>query len=144
MPLKSVKTLPLLALTLLLALATALPATADTQLPGPRTHTDPSSVDNTVTAQATSPKLLIFKSATTSSGVRKGYLAVRAECNVRCDVDVTATAKINGKKRIIGTGQRSLPAKAVRIIKVKIRSDVKQRVQNGLKFSFDGSAIAPR
>jgi hypothetical protein len=130
----------------LLMLALAVPAVASAQtLPEQRTHTDaaadvdpgalPAGADDAEDA----PRLTMLKSVTTAKLVKQGYLAVKARCNIKCSVTVVAMAKIKGKKREIGTATKKLPAKATRVIKIKIRSDVRREIQAGRGFSFEGT-----
>ena len=138
-----------LLITALLALALAVPAAASAQaLPDQRTHTDAAAdIDpGAAPAGATddddaedAPRLTLLKSATTAKLVKEGYLAVRARCNMKCSVTVVATAKIKGKKREIGTTTKKLPANKIRVIKIKIRSDVRREIQAGRGFSFEGT-----
>jgi hypothetical protein len=114
------------------ALVAAPTAWADTPLPGVRTHVDPAGV----TTQPSSPELTLIDPDTDAGDVRRGYLYVRLRCNQRCDVDVTAAARINGKWRDVGTASKTLPANKVRRVKVKIRSDVARRIAAGAKYRF--------
>ena len=63
-------------------------------------------------------------------------------CNLPCVVAVVATGKVNKKSRVLGSAEKTLPAGKVRTIKIRIRSDVKKLVQNGLKFQFDATPSA--
>ena len=113
------------------ALAVCAPAAvADTPLPDARTHVDPAGAD------ADSPKLTFLASDTDAADVRRGYLYVRARCDARCEVEVTATTKIRGKQRTVATATKTLPANTVRRIKLRIRSDARRRIAAGAKFRF--------
>src|SRR3954470_15843725 len=103
-------------------LAVAPSALADTPLPDPRTHVDVAAAD------PNSPRLTFLESDTDAADVRRGFLFVRARCDARCDVEVTATAKIGGKQREVASAIKTLAANAVRRIKLKIRSDVRRRI----------------
>jgi hypothetical protein len=105
-------------------------ASADTPLPDARTHVDPAG------AAADSPKLTFLESDTSAADIRRGFLYVRARCNARCVVEVTATTKISGKQREVASTEKTLPANKVRRIKLKIRSDVRRRLAAGATFRF--------
>src|SRR3954454_13756454 len=83
--------LPALFVAALLVPASRAPA--DTPLPDARTHFDPAGA----AADPDAPRLTLFESDTDARDVRRGYLYVRARCDARCDVEVTATTKIAGK-----------------------------------------------
>jgi hypothetical protein len=127
-----------------LAVVAIVPVAGATPLPAPTTHQDPGSQVDAVPAQATgdAPRITLFRSSTTSALVKQGYLAVDVRCNVRCAVAVVATGKVNKKSRELGSAEKILPAGKVRTIKIRIRSDVKKLVQNGLKFQFDATPSA--
>ena len=113
------------------ALLTVAPnAMADTPLPDARTHVDPAGAD------ADAPKLTFLESDTNAKDIRRGYLYVRARCDARCVVEVTATTKISGKQREVASVEKTLPANKVRRIKLKIRSDVRRRLASGATFRF--------
>jgi hypothetical protein len=130
----------------LLLLALALPATAGAQaLPDSRTHVDSSAEVGAVPAGTNdddavdSPRLTLLRSATTAKHVKQGYLVVQARCNLRCEVEIVATAKIGGKKRDIASTTKTLRANKTTTIKLKIRSDVRREIQAGRGFTFEGT-----
>lgn len=118
-------------------LATAPSALAGTPLPEARTHVDPAGAD------PEAPKLTFLESDTDAADVRRGYLYVRARCDARCDVEVSATTKIGGKQREVATATKTLPANTVRRIKLKIRADVRRRLAAGAKFRFTAVPLPP-
>ena len=120
------------------ALVAIVPVAGATPLPPPTTHQDPASEVNATPAQASNdaPRITLIRSSTTSKLVRQGYLSVDVRCNLRCVVNVVATGKVNKKSRVLGSTEKTLPANKVRTIKIRIRSDVKKLVQNGLRFKF--------
>jgi hypothetical protein len=120
-------------------LAIAPGASADTPLPDPRTHVDPAGAAPNPEA----PKLTLLESDTDAGDVRRGFLYVRARCDARCDVEVTATTKISGKQREVATATKTLPANKVRRIKLKIRSDVRRRLATGAIFRFTAVPFPP-
>jgi hypothetical protein len=142
MRLKS-RLIPLFAL-VALAVAALSPAAGADPLPAPGTHTDAAAQVEAVPAQASdaAPRITRFKSVTTAKLVQQGYLAVEARCNVACVVAVVATGKIKGKTRELGSADKTLAANESRMIKIRIRSDVKKLVQGGLKFKFDATPSA--
>ena len=75
--------------------------------------------------------------------MRAGYLYARARCDARCDVEVTASMKINGKRRKIGSAVKTLPANTVRRIKIRIKSDVARRISAGQKFRLTALPLPP-
>ena len=122
----------------LVGLAAVAPvAVADTPLPEARTHIDSAAAD------PDAPKLTFLESDTDAADVRRGYLYVRARCDARCDVEVTATTKISGKQREVASATKALPANTVRRIKLKIRSDVRRRIAAGAKFRFTAVPLPP-
>ena len=124
--------------------AVAPSALAQNSVPQVRTHVDPAEGTATqAAADPDAPRLTLLKSDTDAADVRRGYLYVRARCDARCDVEVTATAKISGKRRQIAKATRTLPANAVRRIKLKIRSDVRRRIAAGARFSFRATPFPP-
>jgi hypothetical protein len=133
----------LLALAAITALA-LVPVAGATPLPAPTTHQDPGSQVDAVPAQASTdvPRITLFRSSTTAKLVKQGYLAVDVRCNLPCVIDVVASGKVNKKSRVLGSAEKTLPAGKVRTIKIRIRSDVKNLVQNGLKFRFDATPSA--
>src|SRR4051812_2624614 len=85
------------------ALITVAPgASADTPLPDARTHVDPAGA----APDPEAPKLTLLESDTDAGDVRRGYLYVRARCDARCDVEVTATTKIAGKQRDVAAATK--------------------------------------
>lgn len=120
------------------ALLIAAPsAMADAQLPEARTHIDPAGAD------PDAPRLTFLESDTDAADVRRGYLYVRARCDARCEVEVTATTKIGGKQREVAAATKTLPANTVRRIKLRIRADVRRRIAAGAKFRFTAVPLPP-
>jgi hypothetical protein len=114
------------------ALALGAPSAASaTALPDARTHVDPAGAD------ADAPKLTFLESDTNAADVRDGYLYIRARCDARCEVEVTATTKVGSKQRQVAKATKTLPANRVRRIKMRIRSEYRQRIANGAKFRFN-------
>jgi hypothetical protein len=121
-------------------LALAPGAMAGTPLPDARTHVDPAGA----APDPESPKLTLLDPDTNANDVRRGFLYVRARCDVRCDLEVTASVKLNGKQRDVGTTTRTLPANKVRRIKIKVRSSsVRTRIANGLAYRFTAVPLPP-
>jgi len=114
------------------ALVAAPSAGAETPLPDARTHVDPAGA----ATENASPKLTLIDPDTDAGDVRRGYLYLRVRCDMRCDIDVTAATRINGKWRDVATASKTLPANKVRRVKLKIRSDVRRRIVAGAKFRF--------
>ena len=113
---------------------------ADTPLPDARTHVDPAGA----TPDPEAPKLTLLDPDTDAGDVRRGFLYVRARCDARCELEVTASVKISGKQRDVGTATRTLPAKKVRRIKIRIRSsDVRRRIAKGLPYRFTAVPLPP-
>jgi hypothetical protein len=112
-------------------------ATADTALPDARTHVDPAGAD------PDAPQLTFLESDTDAADVRRGFLYVRARCDARCEVEVTATTKIGKKQREVASATKTLPANKVRRIKLKIRSDVRRRIAAGARFRFTAIPLPP-
>jgi hypothetical protein len=133
----------------LFALALAVPATASAQgLPDQRSHVDAGSDVDAMPAgtdedAVDSPRLTLLKSATTAKHVKQGYLVVQARCNLRCEVEIVATAKIGGKTRDIASTTRTLRANRTTTIKLRIRSDVRREIANGRGFTFEGTPTIP-
>jgi hypothetical protein len=120
------------------ALAVVAPsALADTPLPAPQTHIDGAGVDSEA------PKLTFLDPDTDAADVRRGYLYLRARCDARCVVEVSAKSRIAGKWREIATATKTLPANKVRRIKLRIRSDVRRRIAAGAKFRFEVFPFPP-
>jgi hypothetical protein len=126
-----------LSVSALLALAPG--ANAGTPLPDARTHVDPAGAS----VDPESPKLTLLESDTNGGDVKRGFLYVRARCDARCEVEVTATTKINGKFREVATATKTLPAKKVRRIKLKIKSDARRRIAAGATFRFTAVPLPP-
>jgi hypothetical protein len=127
-----------------LAVVAFAPTAGADPLPGLNTHTDAATEVEAVPAQALddAPRITVFKSATTSKLVKQGYLAVQVRCNLPCVVSIVSTGKVAGKNRVLASAEKTLPANKTRTVKLRIRSDVKKLVQNGLKFKFDATPSA--
>jgi hypothetical protein len=127
--------------TLVAALAALLviapSAMAQTPLPDARTHIDSAGAD------PEAPKLTLLESDTDAGDVRRGFLYVRARCDARCEVEVTATTRISRKQRTVGTATKTLPANKARRIKIRIRSDVRRRLAAGATFRFTAVPFPP-
>jgi hypothetical protein len=124
-------TVPLAAL----ALAFVAPsAAAAAPLPEPRTHVD---------AAGEGPRLTLLVADTSTRDIRRGYLYVKARCSQRCVVEVTASTKIGGKQREVASRSRTLPARRVRRIRLRIRSDVRRRIAAGARFRFRAVPYPP-
>jgi hypothetical protein len=123
----------------LLALAIFAPqASAQLPLPDSRTHVDPVETPATVAAaDPAAPKLTLLDPDTNLAEVRQGYLYVRARCDARCTLEITATTAISGRQRTVATAVKTLPANKVRRIRMKIRSDVRRRLEAGARFRFE-------
>jgi hypothetical protein len=123
------------------ALVAIVPAAGATPLPVPTTHQDPAAQVDATPAQASddAPRITLIRSSTTAKLVKRGYLAVDVRCNLACVINVVATGKVNKKTRVLGSAEKTLPANKVRTIKIRIRSDLKKLVQNGLRFQFDAT-----
>ena len=119
-------------------LATAPVALAGTALPESRTHVDPAGAPD-----PDAPRLTFLESDTDARDVRAGYLYARARCDARCDVEVTATMRIRGKQRKVGSAVKTLPANTVRRVKVRIKSDVARRIAAGQKFRLSALPLPP-
>jgi len=113
-------------------------AVAQQALPDARTHVDPAG-----SADPDNPKLTFLESDTNASDVRRGYLYVRARCDARCLVEVSATTKISRKQREVATASKTLPANKVRRIRLRIRSDVRRRLAAGASFRFNALPLPP-
>jgi len=121
-------------------LALAPAAMAGTPLPDARTHVDPAGA----APDPEAPKLTLLDPDTKAGDVRRGFLYVRARCDARCDIEITASVKLNGKQRDVGTATRTLPANKVRRIKIRIaRSDVRRRIAGGLPYRFTAVPLPP-
>ena len=118
---------------LLPAFALALLAPqAGAQLPTPSTHVDAAGE----VGDPDAPRLTFFESDTNARDLRNGYLYVRARCDARCVLEVTASARISGKMREVATVEKTLPANSTRRIRLRIRSDVRRRLAAGARFRF--------
>ena len=121
-------------------LAVAPAAMAGTPLPDARTHVDPAGA----APDPEAPKLTLLDPDTDAGDIRRGFLYVRARCDARCDIEITASVKLNGKQRDVGTATRTLPANKVRRIKIRIaRSDVRRRIAGGLPYRFTAVPLPP-
>jgi hypothetical protein len=121
-------------------LALAPGAMAGTPLPDARTHVDPAGA----ASDSDAPKLTLLDPDTKAGDIRRGFLYVRARCDAACDLEVTASVKISGKQRDVGTTTKTLPANKVRRIKIKVRSsDVRRRIANGLPYRFTAVPLPP-
>jgi hypothetical protein len=118
-------------------LVVAPSAVAQTPLPDARTHID------TAGADPEAPRLTLLESDTDAGDVRRGYLYVRARCDARCDVEVTASTRVGRRMREVATATKTLPANKVRRIKLKIRSDVRRRIAAGATFRFTAIPLPP-
>jgi hypothetical protein len=128
---------------LIAAAALAPAASAQTPLPDVRTHVDPAEASLAgQIGDPDSPRLTFLDPDTTPRELRRGYLYVRARCDARCVVEVTATTKISGKQREVATASKTLPANKVRRIRLRIRSDVRRRLMNGATFRFEAIPLA--
>jgi len=110
-----------------IAVAAAVPAVADTPLPDQRTHID---------AAGEGPRLTLLAPDTSMRDVRRGYLYVKAKCSQRCEVDVTARARINGKVREVATARKTLPGRKTRRIRMRIKRQYRSKVSANQRFSF--------
>jgi hypothetical protein len=108
-------------------------AAAQSPLAEPRTHVDAAGE----TGDPEAPRLTLIKSDTDANDVRAGYLYVRVRCDAACVVEATASTKISGKMREVAAAKKTLPANAVRRIRLKIRADVRRRLAAGARFRFD-------
>jgi hypothetical protein len=121
-------------------LAVAPSAMAGTPLPDARTHVDPAGA----APDPEAPKLTLLDPDTDAGDIRRGFLYVRARCDVRCEIEVTASVKVSGKQRDIGTATKTLPANKVRRIKIKVRSsDMRRRIAKGLTYRFTAVPLPP-
>ena len=121
----------------LAALATALvapPALAQTPLPDARTHVDAG--EPTAVHAGDGPRLTLLAPDTTMRDVRRGYLYVKARCNVRCVVKMTARTRINGKVRNVAFKRRTLPTRKTRRVRMRIKSQYREKVSPTARFSY--------
>ena len=115
-------------------------AMADIPLPDALTHVDPAGA----APDPEAPKLTLIDPDTDAGDVRRGYLYLRVRCDVRCEVEVTATVKIAGEQREVGSATKTLPANKVRRVKVRIRStDMRRRIAAGLRYRFTAVPLPP-
>ena len=122
---------------LALAVAVAAPsALAGTPLPDQRTHVDPAGSDE-------SPRLTLLAADTDAADVRRGYLYVKARCSRSCTVEVSAKTKGGGRNRTVAFKRQTLPARRVRRIRLRIRSEVRDRVSPHGRFVFRAMAYPP-
>lgn len=125
----------------LLALLVFAPqASAQLPLPEPRTHVDPADLE-VAGADPAAPKLTFLEPDTSLSDVKRGYLYVRARCDARCVLEVTATTDVSGKQRQVATVSKTLRANRVTRVKLKIRADVRRRVAGGARFRFEATPL---
>ena len=111
-------------------------------LPDARTHVDPGEgAAAPAAADPDSPRLTYLKSDTNAADIRHGSLYLLARCDARCSVEITATTKISGKQREVANVTKVLPAGKTRRIRLKIRSDVRQRIAAGQRFSFTATPL---
>ena len=108
-------------------------AAAQAPLGDPRTHVDAAGE----TGDPEAPRLTFLDPDTDLNDLRRGYLYVRARCDARCVVEVTASTRISGKMREVATAKKELPANAVRRIRLRIRADVRRRLASGARFRFE-------
>jgi precorrin isomerase len=113
-------------------------ASAQLPLPEPRTHVDPADL-GVAAADPDAPKLTFLEPDTTLRDVRRGYLYVRARCDVRCDLEVVASATISGKQRQIATVTKTLRTNRVTRIRLKIRSQHRRQIEAGARFRFQAT-----
>lgn len=119
---------------LLCAFALALIAPqASAQLPDSRTHVDAAGE----VGDPDAPRLTFLESDTNARDLRRGYLYVRARCDARCVLEISASARISGKMREVASVEKTLPANSVRRIRLRIRSDVRRRLAAGARFRFE-------
>jgi hypothetical protein len=110
-----------------IAVAAAVPAVADTPLPDSRTHID---------AAGEGPRLTLLAPDTSARDVRRGYLYIKAKCSQRCEVDVTARTRINGKVREVATARKTLPSRRTRRVKMRIKRQYRAKVSPNARFSY--------
>jgi hypothetical protein len=121
----------------LLALAIFASQALGQELPEQRTHVDPAEVvAGTAAADPDSPLVTFIKGDTKARDLRAGSLYVLVRCDARCIVEVTATTKISGKQREVARTRKKLAANKTTRIRLKIRSDVRQRVRAGATIRF--------
>lgn len=135
---------PLLSLLILLVAAPA--AAAQMPLPDARTHQDPAEPPVTSAGEVRTeagPRLTLLRPDTDIRDVRRGYLFVKARCDKRCVVEVSASTRIAGKQREVATATKTLPARKVRRIKLRIRTDVRRRIAAGARFRFEALPFPP-
>jgi hypothetical protein len=116
-------------------------ASAQLPLPEPRTHVDPADL-GVAAVDPDAPKLTLLQPDTAVSDVRRGYLYVRARCDVRCLVEVTATTAISGKQREVATVTRTLRSNKVTRIRLKIAAEFRRRIEPGARFRYLATARA--
>jgi hypothetical protein len=116
-------------------------ASAQLPLPEPRTHVDPVDV-GVAAADPNAPKVTLLDPVTKTSDVRHGYLYVRARCDVRCLLQVTATTTIAGKRRQVATVTQTLRSNKITRLRLKIGADVRRKVDAGARFRYEASTQA--
>jgi hypothetical protein len=117
-----------------LALAIGAPqASAQGLLPDPVTHVDAAGE----VGDRDAPRLTFLDPDTDAGDLRSGYLYLRARCDVRCVLEVTASTRIKGKWREVATTSRTLRTNRVTRLRMKIRADVRRRIANGARFRFE-------
>ena len=121
-----------------MALFATAPSAIAAPLPDQRTH-----VDGAGTDEDEGPRLTLLESDTDAADIRRGYLYVKARCSQRCTVEVTAKTRIGGKNRRVAFKRQTLPARSVRRIRLRIRSDVRRRLSSGQRFTFRAVPYPP-
>ena len=129
---------------LLVALFATAPAAAAADgslaLPDQRTHVDGAGTDEN---EDEGPRLTLFESDTDAADIRRGYLYVKARCSRRCTVEVTARARVNGKRRVVAFKRQTLPSRRVRRIRMRIRSEVRGKVSPTARVSYRAVPYPP-
>jgi hypothetical protein len=115
-------------------------ASAGVPLPEARTHVDPADL-SVAAADPDAPKLTFIDPDTTLRDVRRGYLYVRARCDVRCLLEVTATTVISGKQRQVATVSKTLRSNRVTRIRLKIRKDMRRRIEAGARIRYEATPL---
>ena len=117
----------LLASVSLLIAIVAPAAVADTALPDARTHVD---------AAGESPRVTSLKGDTSTDDLERGYLYVKAKCSRRCEIEVSARARVRGKVREIAAASKVLPARKTRRVKLRIKKQYRGKISPGARISF--------
>jgi hypothetical protein len=115
-------------------------ASAGVPLPEARTHVDPADFA-VAAADPDAPKLTFIDPDTTLRDARRGYLYVRARCDVRCVLEVTATTVISGKHRQVATVSKTLRSNRVTRIRLKIRKDMRRRIEAGARIRYEATPL---